>query len=153
MDKTAPATTTIRNQKGFTLIELLFSMTILSVGILATTNMQYAFLKGNTKARMITEGSARLQQKIEELTGAPYDEADPLVTNGPLDDRTGDGAAGLNDTGADADSSETDGIYTYSWNVATDAPAAGLKTVNVIVQWNEKGTLHQMNSSFLKGDL
>ena len=128
----------LRNDRGFSLLEVLIAIMILSVGILATTKLQLVFMQGNTKANIITQGTARAQEKIEEILSNPYDDG-PVITNGPLDDRTGDGVAGLDNVGTNADSKdESDPKYKFYWNVAIDQPDAGIKTVKMIVQWQDE---------------
>jgi type IV pilus assembly protein PilV len=60
------------NQKGFTLLEVLIAMVILSIGILATTKLQIAFMQGNARARVISETSSEVQGKVEELYNMSY---------------------------------------------------------------------------------
>lgn len=151
----------LRNERGFTLIEVLIATTLLAVGILGVTKLQLSFMQSNTKASIVTTGSAQAQSVIEELLTVPFDD-------GRLTDDDGDGTDedadkdgvdddgdnfGLDHVGAAADETEVRGSYTFYWNIAEDHPTTGAKTINVIVQWTEYGVLRSINYSIIKAEI
>ena len=60
---------------------------------------------------------------------------------------------GLNDTGANADHSDNSGNYDIFWNVAVDEPITNVKTIRVIVRWEERGRQKQAVVDFMKNDI
>lgn len=157
--------TPLHNEQGFTLVEVMIAITILAIGIFGTAKLQLSFMQSNTKARIITVGSAQSQEMIEELASRDYD--DPLFNDGDGDGTGEDvdqngidddaGNFGLDDeTTATADGNavrtQAPNTYNFFWNVAVDHPEAGLKTINVIVKWNdEKNIERRVNYTFIKG--
>lgn len=161
------------NQKGFSLIEVLIAMTILSIGILGTTQLQISFMQSNAKARIMTVGTAKAQEMIEELASLRYnaavfvdDDGDGTgqdANNDGVDDDGGN--FGLDHTGPVGSTDAADQIvlpnpaepndrYTFYWNVAVNHPAAGLKTINVIVQWpDEKNITREVEYTFIKANM
>jgi len=130
----------------------MISMLILTVGILATTQMQLSFIQSNNKANIMTQGATAAQEKVEELVDTPFDDGDPL-NFGPMEDRTGDGAAGLDNIGNAADSTDTIDGYTFFWNVSDDDPVAGMKTIKIFVQWNdEKNVQRQVDYTLFRSN-
>lgn len=144
--------TKLKNQAGFSLLEVLIALVILSIGVLATTKMQLAFMQGNAKANIITTGTAQAQEKIEELLSISFDDT-------ALDDTTGDGAAGINNVDGAADHTEIKQedigrTYTFFWNVANNTPSTGIKEINVIVRWDdEKNVQREVNYTFYRTEL
>ncbi len=142
-----------RNEKGFTLIEVLVSMAIFAFGILAIINMQLLSAAINVKSRGMTEGIVAAQNKIEELSSLPFNDAE-------LADTDTNGAAGLDvfpPTDAAADNADhtdvaTNPRYTLFWNVEENKPFTGTKTVRVIVRWNEKGIFQNFSIDMVKSD-
>ncbi|MFK5950519.1 MAG: prepilin-type N-terminal cleavage/methylation domain-containing protein [Methylococcales bacterium] len=134
-----------KSQKGFTLIEILIALVILSVGILGVGAMQLTSIKGNSKARQISEASNLAADRIELFMTLDYDaatfaDADGDGTNEDTDgDGTDDngGNFGLDDfTAATADGAaddDGDGTNDIFWNVAVNHPVADTKTVRIIV--------------------
>lgn len=120
--------TKLNNTRGFTLLEVLIALVILSIGILGTTKLQLSFMQSNSKARVITEGTAQVQAKIEELLSLPYEN---LV---------------------DGNYEEIRGVYTLNWDVGTTADT---KTMTMNVKWVEKGVEKQLPQpyTFMKTDL
>lgn len=154
------------NARGFTLIEVMIAIVILSIGILGTAKLQLSFLQSNSKARIITIGSAQSQEIIEEMTNWPYAAFVDTDGNGTGEDVDRDG---VDDDGGNfgLDHNEEDfitpnntqddktvrGDYTFYWNVAVDHPAESLKTINVMVKWDEKNNRRGVNYTFIKGPM
>lgn len=121
---------------GFTLLEVVVAVSILTVGLLAIAKLQEAAIRGNNYAGTSTIASAVASDRAEKLLALEMQS--PL-----LQDTDGDGAAGLADTGTDADHASTvevNGIsFQVCWNIAPDSPNTGNKTINLIVMWNDRG--------------
>jgi len=143
----------LSKQKGFTLVEVLIAVAILSIGILATTKLQISFMQSNAKARLMTIGTAKAQEKIEELMSLSY--GDPLFADTDSSGDPGFGTGGFGSVGANADQNdETDPRYKFYWNVAVNSPATGLKTINLIVQWpDEKNIVRNVDYTFIKSNM
>ncbi|MCK9295764.1 MAG: prepilin-type N-terminal cleavage/methylation domain-containing protein [Desulfobulbaceae bacterium] len=135
------------NQSGFTLIEVLIAICVLTIGILSANVMQITAISGNSTANRITESTSWASDRVESLLGLDYDDA-------TLRDGTADGDAGLDDIGANADGNLTspDGNYTIYWNVSVDSPFIGVKTINVIITTQEKGTTKSVTMTYIKAD-
>ena len=132
------------DNKGFSIIEILIGLTVFAIGILALAKVQVISLKGNTHSRQMTEASYLAQSRMETLTRLPYAS---LVD---------DGAGTLNSTGGDADGSEqlsvTGKSYLVSWNFDDDLPAANMKTIRVIVDWQEGGSQKNVTLDYAHAD-
>ena len=124
------------NSHGFTLIEIMIAMVVFSIGLLAIVTMQINAISGNTSAFEMTQATSLAQDKVEELMAMNYLYQD-------LNDTDGDGnnGGGLNDTGANADFSIAQGMYTVNWNIATDFPIDSTKSIRVIVTWANSKSL------------
>lgn len=157
----------LADNRGFTLVEILIALSIFAIGVLAVVRLQLASLQGNTKANVITMGTAAANSMIEEILALPYDNVllDDTDNDGTGQDPDGDGVDnnggnfGLDDaTAATADHQQAAGNpdgppITFFWNVAVDHPVAGAKTVNVITTWTDKGVPRQVSYSFVKAEL
>jgi type IV pilus assembly protein PilV len=138
-----PAADIRTKDRGFTLLEILIAISILTVGLLAVASMQISAMRANSFAGGVTEGTTWTGDQLEKLLALPYDDAD-------LDDRTDDGAAGLDDTGGDADWTEDRGRYTVCWNVAVDAVTNNTKTISVIAIWTDHGVSKRVSIQHIK---
>jgi type IV pilus assembly protein PilV len=132
--KSPAADDIVWNRYGFTVLEVIVAISILSVGLLALATMQATAIKGNDMAGNITGAVTLASAQMERLIALPYD--DPL-----LEDKDGDGFGGLADsTAATADYPPVDRErYWVCWNVAVDDVLENTKTINVIVEWNDRG--------------
>ncbi|WP_321370656.1 prepilin-type N-terminal cleavage/methylation domain-containing protein [uncultured Desulfuromusa sp.] len=154
-------TSTCENQNGFTLVELLIALTIFAVGILGVASMQLTSITGNGKANRVTEASTLVADQIETFLSLDYDDAalDDTDADGTNQDADSDGDDddggnfGLDDVtvaSADGNAMSIDGNYQLFWNIAVDFPAAGMKTVNVIV--DPPGAGRNVSMSIVKVD-
>ena len=98
-----------KGRQGFTLMEVLIALAIFSLGILAIGTMQINSANSNTGARIHTEESTWLVDRIERMAALSYDDPDL--------------AAGAH--------SVVQGAYTISWTVVEDSPVAGAKRIAV----------------------
>ena len=121
---------------GFSLVEVLVSLAVLSVGMLALAYMQGISATGNFTGQEISRGMFLARTQLEQLTRLDY---------AAIDDVDGDGAGGLSQTGANADSSRPEGRYTVSWNVAQDVHIEDTKLVRVIVSWTKDGQAKEVS--------
>ncbi|MBE0595778.1 MAG: prepilin-type N-terminal cleavage/methylation domain-containing protein [Desulfuromonadales bacterium] len=120
------------SQAGFTLVEILIAMTIFAFGMLAVATLQITALTGNSAARGVTEANALAQNKLEELQSIPFDDVN--------------GSAGPETI------SHYGKAYALSWTVDDDLPVAGLKTIAVTVQWQEKGGAKTTSLRYIRAD-
>ena len=101
-----------KQQQGFTFIEIMVSLVILSIGIMALTELQYTVTKGNGSSSALAAASTVADQKMESLKSVSYSaitsEAPTTVTS-----------AGM--------------TFTRQVIVSNNQPAVNVKTVQVIV--------------------
>ena len=107
------------NDKGFTLIEVMIAIFILVVGLLGVAGVAVTVINGNAFSKEITTATTLAQDKMEELKNTRYSN----ITSG-------------------SDTQES--IYTRTWTSTPDSPAAGMKTIDVTVQFQWKGTAHNV---------
>jgi prepilin-type N-terminal cleavage/methylation domain-containing protein len=118
------------NNGGFTLLEALFALAIFSIGILAIAGMQISSINGNSSARMQTEATTLAVERLEQLSGLPYDHADLDPNNNPHQ--------------------TTSGAYAVVWNVSEDVPIALTKTINITVTAGNPSA-KDVSLSFIRG--
>ncbi len=111
-----------RQPKGFTLVEILVAISILAVALLGLISVTVMTMKGNTFSKTMTAATTLANDKIEELKRVGY--------------------AGLA-SGSDTTAS----LYARTWTIAQNAPAAGMKTVSVTVQWSWQGSTRSVTVS------
>ena len=107
------------NEKGFTLLEVLAAISILTFGLLAIGSMQITSIQGNHFAGKVTDGTYLACDKMEDLMGLSYGDANLAPGNF-------------------VDPSPPAG-YGISWNVVADSPVVDTKTVTVTVTWQDRG--------------
>ncbi len=128
------------NDEGFTLLEVIMAVSILTIGLLAVASLQVTAMRGNSMSMEYTESTERVQDIVEKLLNKDYDDDD-------LKDTNNDGTAGLGRTEALADHSATGSPYNVYWNVADNQvwtgaswrKVNGVKTIRVIVKWQDRG--------------
>jgi type IV pilus assembly protein PilV len=109
-----------RSQTGFTLIELLVTIVILTIGLLGTAGLTTGVIRGNFFAKNITSATAIAETQLEAVQNKGYDSA--TTTNFPSTP-TSVSMGGVN--------------FTRRTTITDASPAANMKTVSVLVEWNE----------------
>jgi type IV pilus assembly protein PilV len=124
----------IKNNEGFTLLEVIFSVSILTVGILAVATMQLTAIQGNASAWSTSGASSVAMSQIEYLRNLNYI-SDPNLS-----------------TGSAHSSSVTVGKINYSitWTVTADTVIPQTKSIDLIVQWKDHGN-RKLNMTYLLG--
>ena len=155
----------LKRNEGLTLLEVLAAVAILSFGLLAVATMQGSSIKGNSQAIGTTEAITLAQGKVEELMRLSYNHADLTDTDndGTSQDANDDGIDevgpdlnfGLDDdTLADADHNPPDvGRYEIYYNIAVDEPIVNVKTIRIIVLWEDRGAQKNAAVDFMKADI
>ena len=146
------------NQEGFTLVEAIVAMFVLVVGVLSLYSMQIVSMQGNGTAMELTLASTWAGARIERLLSLPYTDTAFDNPGSAKDKAKADN--GLNDTGAlgtddAAVGSETspDGRYTIFWNVADEQLFAKLKTIRVIVLYQDRSVQKQVAMDYVKASM
>jgi prepilin-type N-terminal cleavage/methylation domain-containing protein len=123
----------IKSEKGFTLLEVIFSVSILTVGILAVASMQVASIRGNAFAWKTSEASIVAMGQIERLMDLTYNDA--VLTAG---DHTE-----LNPPQG----------YAISWHVDPDLIINRTKSVRLTVSWTDHAVPKTVAMSFMLGQV
>lgn len=124
------------NRSGFTLLEVLIAISILTVGLLGVAQMQIMGIKGNYFSANTTAALTLAEEKMEDLLGKNYTDAE--LTNGNHPDTNNP----IDETG------QAGGVYSRMWVVADNAPITDTKTVTVNVSWDNAS--HQVSLSCIK---
>ncbi len=109
----------LRNHKGFTLVEIMVAISILGIALLGLVSVTVMVIKSNSFSKTMTTATTLADDKMEQLKKTAYVD----LTAGTFTDTV-----------------ET--LYTRTWTVTPDppgTPAAGMKTIDVTVQWNWQG--------------
>jgi prepilin-type N-terminal cleavage/methylation domain-containing protein len=152
-----------KGNKGFTLIELMISVCIMAIAFAGLATMQIACINGNSIASNLTIGITLAQDQMEMLNG--LDSGDPSLAdnnaanNANLDTADCDftsaitypagsscltAGANMQDDGYVQQGVDGNGVvnaggmYTRTWNVANSTPSPGMRTVAVIVTWQNR---------------
>ena len=108
-----------KKNKGFTLIEIMIAVFILVTALLGLISTTVVIIKGNSLSRTMTTATTLAKDQMEQLKNTAYDS----LTDG-------------------TDTQES--IYTRTWDVTKDSPAAGMTTVEVKVDWRWQGASNQV---------
>lgn len=103
-----------KREQGFTMVEIMVAIAIILVGLLGIAQMQIMTMTTNSLANERTTAINLAQDQIELLRATPF------------------ANIGLPPFG------DTSGIYTRSWTVQNNTPAANMATVTVTVGWKNK---------------
>ena len=130
----------VTTDKGFTLSEVLVAVVVLSLGLLGLARMHIAAIQVNTIASRLTQATTLAQDRVERLLAITY--KDPM-----LDDTT---ATGIFTSYIDPNPPKG---YTIRWEVDTDVPSAGIKTINIFVTWRNLKASKTFSLSVRKSNL
>jgi prepilin-type N-terminal cleavage/methylation domain-containing protein len=111
----------INNQKGFTLPEVLIAVALLSICMLALTEVVGVSIKQNAVAADLTSSAVFAQDKMEEMKNLYYS---ALIANGD---------AGSITTPQNGYYDDPNPFYRRLWQIDMDAPAANMTTISVRV--------------------
>jgi type IV pilus modification protein PilV len=132
-------------KKGFTLVEVLVAVVILSIGILAVSQMTVMGMKTTAVINQRLYARTTMAQMFEYLNARPG--TDSLLTNdgdnGDLDDDS------LPDFAQTVSDSLAKISYDVLWNVADSIPESGLKTVRIFVVWGP-GNKYKIHTDLIK---
>lgn len=103
---------------GFTLLEVLVAVVLLSIGLSGVAAFTGSLMNYNQQANNVMNATTLAQDKLEELKNTSYWDV--------------------------AGSSDTDSIFTRTWNVNSDSPAVNMKTIAVMVSWNWESKTHNV---------
>ncbi len=112
-----------KDKEGFTILELLVGISILAVGVLATTQMQWWTVRNNTTGNVFTQANMLAQTQMETLKNQDFSDLDIGNYNDPNNPVDENGDPG--------------GIYNRSWAIADNTTFA--RQITVTVQWTRIG--------------
>jgi Tfp pilus assembly protein PilV len=112
----------LKNRSGFSLIDVMIGMVVLAIALASSYHATILFSRTTATNRNLSAAVGLAEAKLEELRNAPFDEVITGADGSPIT------ALG-----------EANGVYTRSWNVADNTPETGLKSVTVLVSWDQWG--------------
>jgi len=131
---------------GFTLVEILVAVVILTVGILAVSQMTVLGLKVNTVVNQRMYARVVMAEIFEELNNLPSNHANLVDPEGGVDDLADDSLGDYTTT-----KSNSNAHYSYNiiWNVVDNMPEVNMKTIRIFVMWGPNNT-SKISSDLLK---
>jgi prepilin-type N-terminal cleavage/methylation domain-containing protein len=118
-------TLTARRRAGFSLVEVMIGMVILLIALSAAAALAISNARLVAMNQMRAHAANLAEWKLEQLRNATYATLASGTEGAPLNSRGG--------------TTNPNAIFTRSWTVLNDTPAAGLKSVIVTVQWPQFG--------------
>jgi prepilin-type N-terminal cleavage/methylation domain-containing protein len=132
-----PTSHELRSERGATLAELMIALVILSIGILAVSQIFPAGSRTEIQARSTSAASYYVQEKIEELTGKTSFDAALTVGRHPA--------------GTAFDTLGAHGTWLRCYTVsAMPAPLSTMKQVTVTVNWTFLGPRSVTSTTYLR---
>ena len=133
----------IKNRKhnGFTLLEVMIAFTILVIGVMAIVPVTVFMCKSNIHNKKVSNARLLAEQYTENFRAVDYENIDLIDdadTTDLFDSTTPDHA--------DTVSIERDN-YFIMWNIADNVPSAGIKSINIIIAWDDRtdNSRHRLN--------
>jgi len=124
------------HQRGTTLAELMVALVVLSIGILAVARLFPSGSSTQTQARMTNTANYYVQEKLEQLRGLSWADADLAAGRHP--------ASGNESLG-------TTGQWQRFYEVtAMAAPLTNLKRVDVTVSWSFHGDRSVSSTTYVR---
>ena len=123
-----------KGDAGFTILEVLAALAIFSIGFLAVMALQTSSIRGNARARGVTDISVYAADRIEKLMALPFSDANLVAGNYPAGGQAVDGIDNNYDSWID-EANET-GPLTVTWTIVNDWPILNVKTITVTVTNN-----------------
>jgi Tfp pilus assembly protein PilV len=115
-------------------------MVVFSFALLGLARMQIAAIQVNNIANRLTQGTTLAQERAERLMALSYNDA-------MLADTTNKGTFT-----SYTDPNPPPG-YTIRWEVDTDVPSTGVKTINVFVTWHNRSASKTFSLSVQKASI
>jgi len=135
----------IEGPQAYTLLEVLFALFLLVTVFLGLAGMMPILIRTNSFSDLTDTAVNLAQDKLEEMKNA-------FPTSSLLADANSSNNGDLeNISNFDYQQSNIDGlgrlggIYTRTWNIADNTPSTGMKTVVVIVSWNDPLGSHRVS--------
>jgi len=123
----------IKGDAGFTILEVLVALAIFFLGIMAVMALQTSSVRGNSRARGVTDIAVCAADRIEKLIVLPF--GDPnLVAGNYAPAQTVDGID--NNYDGQIDEADEAGTVSVTWTIADDWPMLNVKTITVTVTNN-----------------
>lgn len=117
---------------GFTLVEILVAIVILTIGILAVSQMTVLGLKVNTVVNQRMYARVVMAEVFEELNNLPSNHANLFDPEAGLNDLADDS---LGDYTATKTNLNANYSYNIIWNVVDNMPEPNVKTIRIFVMW------------------
>jgi len=134
------------SQAGISLVEVLVAIVLFMIGTLTVLTLTISSLKANSNSHAVDESVNLGRMNMDRLLSLDYED-------GQLQDTNADGSAGLLTVDpASADFSSVSGRYQVVWNVASDVPVNGTKTLSVIVLWPRNGGFGRVAFQTIKAE-
>jgi len=112
----------LASRDGFNLLDVLIGMVLLAIALASAYQLTYNNSRLMQRTQYSANATTLAEYKLEQLRNADYDEI----------------ATGADETTLDA-MGNAGGPFARAWTVTEDAPMTGLKTVVVVVSWNQFG--------------
>lgn len=112
--KSAAASKRLQREAGLTLVEVLVAMFLLVFGLLGLAQATILAIRSNQTALYHVVASNLGRDKLEDLKARSWAE---IVSGGPVAE------------------TRNNVVFTRTWTVTPNSPAAGLKRIDVTVTW------------------
>jgi len=119
------------DNRGFTLIELLIAVFLLLTALLGVISTTAIVIKSNTLSKTMTTATTLAMDKMEQLKNTDYSALAGGTDYAKIDSTV-------------QTTSTAESIFTRTWTITINSPAAGMKTIAVEVQWNWQGVPHKV---------